>query len=62
MLNKTDKLIEVRLYTSHVCDYLFERADGTFYVYMNGKEGKKYHELHKTDTGTGWILGEQINL
>ena len=61
MLSKKDKLIEVRLYTSHICDYVCEREDGTFYVYMCRKE-KKYHELYKTDTGTGWILGEQINL
>ena len=57
MLNKNDKVLEVRLYSPHKCDFVCEREDGTHYVFMRRDE-QSYHELHKQDNG--WILGEKI--
>ena len=57
MLNKKDKVIEVRLYSPHKCDYVCEREDGSYYVFMC-REEKIYHELHKTSDG--WILGDKL--
>lgn len=57
MLNKTDKVLEVRLYSPHKCDYVCEREDGTHYVFMRRGEDS-YYELHKQ--GDGWIFGEKI--
>ena len=57
MLNKNDKVLEVRLYSPHKCDFICEREDGTHYVFMR-RGADSYWELIKTDTG--WIYGEQI--
>jgi hypothetical protein len=57
MLKKTDKLLEVRLYSPHKCDYICEREDGTHYVFMKRDE-ESYWELIRTDTG--WVFGNQI--
>jgi hypothetical protein len=57
MLNKNDKVLEVRLYSPHKCDFICEREDGTYYVFMRRGE-ESYWELIKTDTG--WVYGEQI--
>lgn len=57
MLNKLDKVIEVRLYSPHKCDYVCQREDGTFYVFMRRGEDC-YHELYKTSDG--WILGDKL--
>jgi hypothetical protein len=57
MLNKNDKILEVRLYSPHKCDYICEREDGTHYVFMRRGEDS-YWGLIKTDTG--WIFGEKI--
>ncbi len=57
MLNKTDKVLEVRLYSPHKCDFICERQDGTYYVLMRRGEDC-YHELHKQ--GAGWVFGEKI--
>ena len=55
MLNK--KVLEVRLYSPHKCDYLCEREDGTRYLFRRLDEDS-YWEVIKTDTG--WVYGEQI--
>ena len=60
MLSKNDKLLEVRLYSPHKCDYICEREDGTHYVFMRRGEDT-YRQLHKNKTGDGWIYGKQIN-
>lgn len=57
MMNKSDKVIEVRLYSPHKCDYVCQREDGTFYVFMRRGEDC-YHELYKTSDG--WILGDKL--
>ena len=59
MLNKNDKVLEVRLYSPHKCDFICEREDGTYYVFMRRSE-ESYWELIKTDTG--WIYGEKIDV
>jgi hypothetical protein len=57
MLNKNDKVLEVRLYSPHKCDFMCEREDGTRYLFRRLDEDS-YWELIKTDTG--WVYGEQI--
>jgi hypothetical protein len=57
MLNKNDKVLEVRLYSPHKCDFMCEREDGTRYLFRKLDENS-YWELVKTDTG--WVYGEQI--
>jgi len=57
MLNKNDKVLEVRLYSPHKCDFMCEREDGTRYLFRR-IDGDSYWELTKTDTG--WVYGEQI--
>ena len=61
MLNETDKVVEVRLYSPHVCDFVYEREDGTYYVHMSHEESK-YFELHiNPSKETKWILGEMVH-
>ena len=57
MLNKNDKVLEIRLYSPHKCDFMCEREDGTRYLFRRLDEDS-YWELIKTDTG--WVYGEQI--
>ena len=57
MLNKNDKVLEVRLYSPHKCDFICEREDGTYYVFMRRGEDA-YYELFKNETG--WVYGEKI--
>lgn len=45
MIQKEDKVIEVRLYTSHDTDYICQRPDGTHYVYEVRKTGKRCYDL-----------------
>jgi hypothetical protein len=45
MIQKEDKVIEVRLYTSHDADYICERPDGTLYLYETRKESKRCYDL-----------------
>ena len=60
MLNKDDKIIEAKLYTPHVCDYICERTDGTHYVMMK-RHDDEYWELVPNPTGeTRWLWGEKI--
>ncbi len=58
MLNKNDKVLEVRLYSPHKCDFVCEREDGTYYVFMR-RDQESYWELIKTDSG--WVFGEHIS-
>ena len=57
MLNKNDKVLEMRLYSPHKCDFICEREDGTHYVYIK-RDWTGYYELYKNDDG--WIFGEEI--
>jgi hypothetical protein len=57
MLNKNDKILEVRLYTPHKCDYICEREDGTHYVFMRRGEDS-YWELN--GDVNQWFFGEKI--
>jgi hypothetical protein len=57
MLNKNDKILEVRLYTPHKCDYICEREDGTHYVFMRRGEDS-YWELN--GDVSQWFFGEKI--
>jgi hypothetical protein len=57
MLNKNDKILEVRLYSPHKCDYVCEREDGTYYVFMRRSEDS-YWELNGTKNQ--WTWGEKI--
>lgn len=45
MIGKNDKVLEVRLYTSHDADYICERLDGTRYVYEVRKGNKRCYDL-----------------
>lgn len=57
MLNKNDKVLEVRLYSPHKCDFVCESVDGTYYVFMR-RDGNSYWQLHKN--GDEWVFGEEI--
>ena len=57
MVNKTDKVIQVRLYSPHKCDFIYEREDGTRYIHRKLDE-QTFYELNKTDEG--WVLGDKI--
>lgn len=59
MLNKNDKVIELRLYSPHKCDFICEREDGTYYLYVK-RDWIGYYELHRN--GKQWICGEKICL
>ena len=59
MLNKNDKVLEMRLYSPHKCDFICEREDGTYYVLMRRDEDV-YYELYKNQEQDGWIYGEKI--
>ena len=57
MLNKKDKLIKLLLNSPHVCDFIYEREDGTYYAFRKNKD-EWYQEL--TKVGDQWITGEVI--
>lgn len=57
MLNKNDKLIRLNLNSPHVCDFIYEREDGTYYAYRKNHE-EWYQEL--TKVGDQFITGEVI--
>lgn len=50
MIGKNDKLITVKLYTSHDADYICERSDGTRYVYQKRKDNEQIYELNEEQT------------
>lgn len=47
MIGKNDKLITVKLYTSHDSDYICERPDGTRYVFQKRKNSSEIYELNE---------------
>lgn len=60
MLNKNDKVIEVRLYSPHIADFIFERENGTHYV-MIKRHDVDYYELNTNPTQeTKWTFGNKI--
>ena len=63
MLNENDKVIEARLYTPHVTDFICEREDGTHYVYMPYRDSdSRYYDLQPNPSKeTRWIMGNKIN-
>jgi len=62
MLNPNDKMIKVHLYSSHICDFLYEREDGSHYVHMK-RETESFVELLPNPTGeTRWVHGETIKV
>ena len=61
MLNLKDKIIEARLYSPHKCEFIYEREDGTHYVYRR-LDDEEYYELQPNPTGeTKWLWGKKIN-
>jgi len=60
MLDIKDKLIQVKLYSPHKCEFICEREDGTHYVYRR-LDDEEYYQLHLNPTGeTKWLWGEKI--
>lgn len=57
MVNKNDKVIQLRLYSPHKCDFIYEREDGTRYIHRKLDE-EAFYELNKTDEG--WVFGDKI--
>ena len=57
MLKKTDNLIEVILYSSHVCDFIYQREDGTYYAQRKNHE-EWYQNVIKD--GENWIFTEKL--
>ena len=60
MLNKNDKLIQIRLYSPHKCDFIYERENGSRYVQRKLDE-TIYYELHQIGDTTDWNVGEVIS-
>jgi hypothetical protein len=58
MLNKNDKVLEMRLYSPHKCDFICKREDGTHYLYVKC-DWTGYYEVHRE--GNQWICGEKID-
>ena len=50
MINKDDKVVELKLYTSHDTDYIYERPDGTRYVHQKRKNSSAIYELNEDKT------------
>lgn len=53
---ENDKLIELRLYSPHKCDFIWQREDGSYYA-IQQKSGKDREvvEVEKDDTEwNGW--------
>lgn len=48
MLNKSDKLIKLLLNSPHVCDYIYQREDGSYYAHRKNHD-EWYQELTKVD-------------
>lgn len=54
---KSDKVIKLFLYSPHVCDFIFEREDQTYYLLR--KDGEtSYYELTKGENG--WVIGNKL--
>ncbi len=58
MLEKTDKLIQLLLYSPHVCDFIYEREDGTFYA-QRKNHNEWYQKVTKVDDQ--WVFGDRID-
>lgn len=50
----TDDLIEVRLYSPHVCDFIYRREDGSYYADRRN-HGQQFLEVTRADSG--WVFG-----
>jgi len=60
MLDIKDKLIQVKLYSPHKCEFICERENGTHYVYRK-LDNEEYYELQPNPTEeTKWLWGEKI--
>lgn len=57
MLEKSDKLIELILYSPHVCDFIYQREDGSYYV-QRRNHGECYQNL--TRINDDWVFGAII--
>lgn len=60
MLNKSDKLIHLKLYSPHKTDYIWEREDGTRYIHRRLDE-ETINELYRNpDNPDEWLVGKEI--
>ena len=60
MLNKNDKLIHLKLYSPHKCDFIWEREDGTRYVHRR-LDKETTNELHRNpENHEEWLIGDKI--
>jgi hypothetical protein len=57
MLEKTDKLVQLLLYNPHVCDFIYQRDDGTYYADRRD-HGQCYVEVTKVDDQ--WVFHKVI--
>lgn len=63
MINSNDKVLGVRLYTSHDTDYVCETPEGMVYLFQKRKDDKNYHHLYPNPTQeTNWIIGDEISI
>lgn len=58
MVEKKDKLVQAILYNPHVCDFIWQRPDGTYYADRRN-HGQMYLEVEKVYGE--WIFKNQIN-
>ena len=55
---KKDQLVEAILYNPHVCDFIWQRPDGTYYADRRN-HGQEYLDVQKIDGK--WIFGATID-
>lgn len=56
---KKDQLVEVFLYNPHVCDFIWQRPDGTYYADRRN-HGQMYVDVQKIDGK--WEFGAMIDV
>lgn len=55
MIEKHDKIVLMKLYTSNESDFIYERPDGTRYVQQKRKNSSQFYELNENKI-QWWII------
>lgn len=55
---KKNQLVELLLYNPHVCDFIWQRPDGTYYADRRN-HGQEYVEVTKVNNQ--WVFGHTID-
>lgn len=55
---KKDQLVEAILYNPHVCDFIWQRSDGTYYTDRRD-HGQEYRNVQRINDK--WVFGSLID-